>query len=166
MMYKTNVNVTSLLANKVMKSTQIFHEDKLKCALGTHPDIQFKTLRDTLELFRSMNFTGAEKRFVGGGIMTLIVAMALQKQLKFEYGIDYYLTSKLIQDYVERFFGELRSMSNDRNPPALHRLYRVQRVVTHKLTDVHICRTLNFCAKNHETLFIFKLYQTCSSICI
>ena len=132
------MNVTSPLANKVMKSTQIFHEDKLKSALGTHPDIQFKTLNDTLELFRSMDFTGAEKRFVGGGIMALTAAIALHKQLKFEYGLDYYLTSKITQDFVERFFGELRSMSNDRNPSALHVMYRMQRIITHKLTDVHL----------------------------
>ena len=121
-----------------MKSTQIFHDDKLKSALGTYPTLQSKVLRDGLELFRSMDFTGHEKRFVKGAIMTLIAITALHDQLRFEFGIQHFLTSLVTQDYVERFFGELRSMSNDRNPSALHILHRLQRVITHKLTDVFL----------------------------
>ena len=127
----------SLLANKVMKSNTIFHEEKLKSAFGLYPE-QFKVLHDTLELFHSMDFTGVKKRFLEGAIMAIIVVFNVQKALKFETGIDHFLAYKLCQDFVERFFGEMRDMSTDRNPCALHLMYRMQRIITHKMTDVHL----------------------------
>ena len=121
-----------------MKSNQIHHQDKLKSAFGLYPAEQFKVLNDALELFRSMDFTGVKKRFLEGAIMAIIVVFNVQKALKFETGIDHFLAYKLCQDFVERFFGEMRDMSTDRNPCALHLMYRMQRIITHKMTDVHL----------------------------
>ena len=118
-----------------MKSTVIFHDDRMKSAFGVYPDLQKKVLNEALEFFETVQFTGAEKRFVKGGRITINATFALLSQLTFQHGIKYFLTSKITQDFVERFFSTIRLMSNDRNPCALHVMYRLHRIVTTKLLE-------------------------------
>ena len=51
---------------------------------GLHPNEQFKLLNEALLFFKTLQFSGAEKRFIVGGSISISATIALQKQLKFQ----------------------------------------------------------------------------------
>ena len=116
-----------------MKSLTVQHQDQLKSPLGMYPDLQFSLLNEALELFQSIDFTGWEKKFLKGTVISINATIALQKQLRFFYKVLHFPVSRINQCHLERFFGEIRDMANDRNPSAAHILYRIQRLVIQKL---------------------------------
>ena len=79
---------------KVMTSTQLYHDDKAKTALGMNLDYQLEVLKKCLYFFNNTNFNNPYIKFQKGAILTLNGIIELYFHLKENYGIQYLLTSK------------------------------------------------------------------------
>ena len=120
-----------------MTSHVINHDDVLKSALGTHYEVQLAALRKSEELIESLDFTGKKKLFLEGWLIAVRAVIGIFECLRDTYGQPHLKAQNVNQDHVERTFGVLRDQNgSDRHPPALHMLYRVQRMVTGLLMDV------------------------------
>ena len=141
-----------------MTSHVIYDNDILKSALGTHYETQLAALQKADELFQNLDFSGKEKLFVGGFLITIRSSIGVHEYMRDTYGHPHLKTQNLNQDHVERTFGVLRDQGgSDRHPPALHMLYRVQKMTTGILMDVSYLQKqstkqkyLNFRAKNQH----------------
>ena len=92
---------------------------------------QIEALETCLYYFKNLDFQNPWIRFQTGALITIRGTILLFWYLRDNYGIDFLITSRLIQDYLERYFGELRRMGgNNTNPSALQLLYRMQRQIT------------------------------------
>ena len=88
-----------LLAKDVFSSKEVFVEDKAKCALGVFPDIQIPILEKAYYYFETLKFSGWNK-FQKGALLTIRAIIGLLEYLSTEFGIDYILTSHLLQDFL------------------------------------------------------------------
>ena len=120
-----------------MTSHVIHHNDPLRSAFGTHFELQVAALSAAEHMYETMVFSGRAKKFPKGGLIAIRGVLALFKFLLDAYNIQYLCLSYLNQCYLERFFGRIREMGgSDRNPSALHMLFRMKRTVATILTDV------------------------------
>ena len=105
--------------------------------LGTNYEIQLQELQKGVEFFQSVKFTGWEKRFLEGAVITIKGTISLFETLRDKYHHPHLKTQNINQDHVERFFGILRDQGgSDRHPAALHMKYRVEKLTISTLLDV------------------------------
>ena len=113
--------------------------------LGTNYEIQLQELQKGVEFFKTVKFTGWEKRFLDGAVVTIKGTIHLFETLRDQYHHPYLKTQNINQDHVERFFGILRDQGgSDRHPAALHMKYRVEKLTISTLLDVSYLQNVWF----------------------
>ena len=134
-----------------MTSHFINHEDPLRCALGTHLDLQMEVLNKAIHYFETMIIHGHGKKFPEGGIVSIRGTIGIKITLRTKYNVLYLCVQVLNQCYVERTFGIVREMGGaDRHPSALHFLFRLARLIISKLVDL---QDSNFKILENKELF-------------
>ena len=76
-------------------------------------------------------------KFQRAGQIAINAVIALQKYMKEKYDVPFLVTYNTSQDFLERYFGEIRDMDGtNRDPSALQLIYRVSRALIRELLKV------------------------------
>ncbi len=122
----------------IMNSRVLFASDPNKSALEVYFDQQQKTLHEALHLFESTQFNGRDNLpFQKGAKMAIICALKLHQTLKEKYSVPYLMTSRMNQDCLESFFGDIRKRGSCMydHPSALEFCHRVGLFLVEQFLD-------------------------------
>ena len=144
------IAILLFLAFKLMTSTEVENDDKMKCALGVWTADQMEVLERCLHFISNMSFKSKTQKsfgikpFQNGMMGTIRGVIKVQIVMKNDYQEDVLCTVTCIQDYVERKFGVYRFMNGScTNPPALTALRTVAQDLKCQLLNVN--ESIEFC---------------------
>ena len=144
-------------AFKILNSkTPVNANDDMYCEAlgGKHYEDQITVLEKTLRYLETNKYLSVKPqkpnkkgkmppphkprkiKFQRGAQITIKAIIALQIDLKEQYEVPCLQTARATQDFLERFFGDIRDMDSNRYPSAAQLVYRISRNLTKTLLKV------------------------------